>query len=83
MAGSPMYKIIAEQLRAKIESGEYRPGQQLPTELELRDQYNASRNTVRDAIKTLVDAGLIEALSSRGTFVKQSIVPFEITVTCP
>ncbi|MEU8229595.1 GntR family transcriptional regulator [Actinoplanes sp. NPDC048967] len=76
-----MYKIIAEQLRAKIESGEYRPGQQLPTELELRDQYNASRNTVRDAIKTLVDAGLIEALSSRGTFVKQSIVPFEITVT--
>jgi GntR family transcriptional regulator len=76
-----MYKIIAEQLRAKIESGEYRSGQKLPTELELRNEYDASRNTVRDALKTLVDDGLIEAFSGRGTFVKQRIIPFVITVT--
>jgi GntR family transcriptional regulator len=76
-----MYKIIAEELRAKIESGEYRPQQKLPTELELRNQYNASRNTVRDALKALVEEDLIEAFSGRGTFVKQRFNPLLITVT--
>jgi DNA-binding GntR family transcriptional regulator len=51
MAASPMYRQIAQHLREDIESGMLRPGQQLPTELELREQYNASRNTIRDAIK--------------------------------
>ncbi len=48
--GSPMYRQIAEQLRLRIESGELAPGSQLPTELVLREEFNASRNTVRDAI---------------------------------
>src|SRR5258707_328118 len=43
----PMYRLIAEDLRQKIESGELGHGDQLPTELELRDQYDASRNTIR------------------------------------
>ena len=46
----PMYRQIADDLRQKIESGELGSGRQLPTELELRDQYEASRNTVRDAV---------------------------------
>jgi len=48
---NPMYRQIAEHLRAQIESGNLKPGQQLETELELRERYSASRNTVRDAIK--------------------------------
>ena len=47
----PMYRQIAEDLRRQIEAGELAPGAQLRTELELREKYNASRNTVRDAIK--------------------------------
>jgi GntR family transcriptional regulator len=43
----PMYRQIADDLRAKIESSEIGPGDQLPTETELMDQYEASRNTVR------------------------------------
>jgi GntR family transcriptional regulator len=73
---NPMYRQIAEDLRAQIESGELEPGQQLRTELELRDRYNASRNTVRDAIKWLTNLGLVETKPGQGTFVVQKIDPF-------
>jgi DNA-binding transcriptional MocR family regulator len=43
---SPMYQLIAQDLRERIESGELPPGEQLPTELELRARYGAARNTV-------------------------------------
>jgi GntR family transcriptional regulator len=56
---NPMYRQIAEDLRGRIESGELAPGRQLPTELELRESYSASRNTVRDAIKWLTSLGLV------------------------
>ena len=49
--GSPMYRQIAETLREQIQSGDLQPGEQLKTELELREAFGASRNTVRDAIK--------------------------------
>jgi GntR family transcriptional regulator len=78
---NPMYRQIAEDLRAQIESGELRPGQQLRTELELRDHYNASRNTVRDAIKWLTTLGLVETRPGQGTFVVQKIDPFVYTLT--
>jgi GntR family transcriptional regulator len=78
---NPMYRQIAEDLRAQIESGELEPGQQLRTELELRDRYNASRNTVRDAIKWLTNLGLVETKPGQGTFVVQTIDPFVTTLT--
>ena len=43
--GNPMYRQIAEDLRVQIESGALHPGQQLQTEVELRQFYGASRNT--------------------------------------
>ncbi len=79
--GNPMYRQIAEDLRVQIESGELEPGQQLRTELELRDHYGASRNTVRDAIKWLTNLGLVETKPGQGTFVVQKIDPFVTTLT--
>ena len=78
---NPMYRQIAEDLRAQIESGGLPPGQQLRTELELREKYNASRNTVRDAIKWLTNLGLVETKPGQGTFVVQKIDPFVTTLT--
>jgi GntR family transcriptional regulator len=77
----PMYKQIAEDLREKIESGRLGHGAQLPTELELRDQYDASRNTVRDAVKSLITRGLVETRPGQGTFVVEKIDPFVTAVT--
>jgi len=80
MAG-PMYRQIAEDLREQIESGVIGPGRQLRTELELREHYRASRNTVRDAIKWLTSLGLVETKPGQGTFVVQKIDPFVTTLT--
>jgi GntR family transcriptional regulator len=77
----PIYRQIADDLRHQIETGELRPGEQFKTEIELRDRYNASRNTIRDAIKLLVTRGLIETRPGQGTFVVETIVPFITTLT--
>jgi GntR family transcriptional regulator len=79
--GSPMYRQIAEDLRAQIDSGDLKPGQQLRTEIELREHYGASRNTVRDAIKLLIALGLVETKAGQGTFVVLEIKPYTTTLT--
>ena len=73
---SPMYRQIAEQLREEIQSGRLKPGEQLPTEGELRDRYKASRNTVRDALKWVISLGLVETRPGQGTFVVERIDPY-------
>jgi GntR family transcriptional regulator len=77
----PMYRQIADALRGKIESGELAHGAQLPTEIELMEQYDASRNTVRDAIKLLISRALVETRAGQGTFVIEKINPFVTTLT--
>jgi GntR family transcriptional regulator len=81
MTQQPMYQQIAEKLRAQIESGELTPGAQLPTELELRDRYASSRNTIRDAIKRLTSQGLVETRPGQGTFVTRRVDPFVTVLT--
>jgi GntR family transcriptional regulator len=81
MARQPMYQQIADDLRKKIDSGTFAPGSQLPTELELREQYGASRNTVRDAIKRLTSLGLVETRPGQGTFVTLRVEPFVTVLT--
>src|SRR6266536_3441103 len=79
---TPMYRQIAEDLRQRVESGELAPGDQLPTELELREQYdNASRNTIRDAIRWLTTRQLVVTQPGRGTFVVEKINPFVMPLT--
>ena len=70
MAG-PLYRQIAEELRRRIDSDELRQGDQLPTEDELMAQYQASRNTVRGAIRQLTTRGLVNTQHGRGTFVTE------------
>jgi GntR family transcriptional regulator len=77
----PMYRQIADDLRRQIEAAELLPGAQLPTELELGEQYDASRNTIRDAIKWLITRRLVETRPGQGTFVLDQIVPFVTTLT--
>jgi GntR family transcriptional regulator len=81
MAQQPMYQQIAEDLRKQIESGALAQGHQLPTELELRARYGASRNTIRDAVKRLTGQGLIETKPGQGTFVTEKVDPFVTILT--
>jgi GntR family transcriptional regulator len=78
---NPMYRQIAEDLRGQVESGDLEPGQHLRTEIELRDHYGASRNTIRDAIKLLTAWGLVETRPGQGTFVARKIERYITTLT--
>lgn len=79
----PLYRMIAEDLRRKIESGELpkESGGPLPTEAELQKDFGASRNTIRDAIKWLVSLDLVETRPGQGTFVVEKPIPFVTTLT--
>jgi GntR family transcriptional regulator len=79
----PMYQRIADDLRSKIESGAFEPEGKLPPEGELQTGYDASRNTIRDAIKQLVSLGLVQTRPGQGTFVIGAIDPFVTTLTVP
>lgn len=75
------YQQIADDLRARIERGEYPRGSRLPTENELMDLYDASRNTIRDAVRLCVNLGLVQPQAGRGTFVTEEINPFVIALS--
>jgi GntR family transcriptional regulator len=77
----PMYRHIADDLRGKITLGELVPNAKLPTEGELSEQYDASRNTVREAIRRLTDEGLLESRPGQGTFVARKVNPFVTVLT--
>jgi len=73
-SGLPLYRQLYEVLRAQISSGAWRPGDMLPTETSLLDQYQVSRATVRRALDALVQEGLIYRERGRGTFVSHPTV---------
>jgi predicted HTH transcriptional regulator len=72
----PLYRRIAEDLISKIDSGELRAGSRLPSEVELREQYDVSRNTARDAVRWLVARGAVQAKPGQGVFVMDKVEPF-------
>ncbi|KXF83588.1 GntR family transcriptional regulator [Enterovibrio coralii] len=78
MARLPLYRKIADEIRNKIGTGEYRVGTALPTEAQLREAFSVSRVTVRQAIKLLVENGELESKQGSGTYVKESKVNYDI-----
>lgn len=65
------YRQIAQQLRERVEGGEYGPGRLLPSEAELGAEFDASRVTVRRALELLRDEGLVDSRQGVGWFVAQ------------
>jgi len=69
-ANSPRYQQLADALLRDIEGGKYKIGALLPPELALCEQHGVSRHTVREAIRRLVDMGLLGRRQGIGTHVK-------------
>jgi DNA-binding FadR family transcriptional regulator len=59
------YERLAAQIRGQIASGELGPGARLPSETRLADLADVSRSTVREALRTLQEAGFVERASPR------------------
>lgn len=64
-----LYEGIVQQIEDSILKGTLKPGDQLPAERELAQQFGVSRTAVREAVRALSEKGLVEAKSGRGTFV--------------
>lgn len=63
------YHRIADELRVRIEAGEYGASRLLPSEAELSSEFNASRVTVRRALEVLREDGLVDSRQGFGWFV--------------
>ena len=79
MPESTLYAKIEETIATEIAQGDYRPGDQLPTEDELLQRFQVSRITVRRAIQNLVGRGLLEIRRGLGTFVLEPRIEAELT----
>ncbi len=70
----PVYHQLAKILRRQIATGQLRPGNQIPSEAQLCEQYAISPMTARRALMVLLDEGLATAAPGRGTFVKPLVL---------
>ncbi len=78
MAKIPLYRQIADTIREKIRNGEFKVGEALPTEAQLRNDFSVSRVTIRQALKLLVENEELESVQGSGTYVKESKVNYDI-----
>jgi GntR family transcriptional repressor for pyruvate dehydrogenase complex len=71
---SPLVDLAVSQLREQVLSGQWPVGGRLPAETELAQRLEVGRSTVREAVRALVHAGLLETRQGSGTYVR-SVTP--------
>lgn len=57
-SGEPPYRVIASELRSRIEAGEFRPGDALPSITRLSQEYGVAKTTAQKALQVLKDEGV-------------------------
>src|SRR5574340_198219 len=67
-----VHEQISDQINQMIADGILKPGDQLPSERELAERFKVSRNSVRDALRTLEARGLLEIRQRGGTYVQSA-----------
>jgi len=70
----PVYYRLQEALRGKIEDGQWKPGEAIPSERLITEEYKISIGTVKKALGNLVDEGYLYRMQGKGTFVGRSIL---------
>jgi len=66
----PKYYQISEDIYKEIRDGQFQEGDKLPSEIVLCKKYNVSRGTIREAIKILMQQGLLAREQGKGTFIR-------------
>ena len=75
----PRYLQIVQQLRDRIQNGEYPPNTRIPTENELSVSMGVSRPTVRQALNLLEQEGRLTRVKGSGTYVTEPKIQHEST----
>ena len=70
-SGIPLHVQLADLIRDQVQRNELRPNHRLPSERELCETYHISRITVRKALNTLAQEGLVQSAAGKGTFVTE------------
>lgn len=65
-------------IRTQIESGAWKVGEKIPKEQELADMMQVGRNTVREAIRVLSHANVLDVRQGDGTYVRSNVDPAEV-----
>lgn len=68
-SSKPIYQQVREHLVHRVLTGEWKPGQLLPSETKLAAEYGFSQGTVRKAIEEMASEGLVNRHAGKGTFV--------------
>jgi len=63
-----LYKEVINQIVEMIKAAEWKPGERIPGEIELAKKFEVSRNSIREALKALGHAGILESKPGLGTF---------------
>lgn len=71
----PKYQVIASELRSQIRAGRFKDENILPTEFELMDIYQVSRQTIRQALAIIEKEGLIEKRRGSGSHIRRNPTP--------
>lgn len=72
LAGVALWRRIADEIRLDIVGARLGRGERLPTEAQLAERFSANRHTVRRALATLAQEGVIRAEQGRGVFVQDA-----------
>jgi DNA-binding transcriptional regulator YhcF (GntR family) len=78
LAHVPKYQKVKAMILADIRSGVYRPGERIPTREELVSKYAVTRTTIGQALKILVNAGVLSTSKRGGTVVTGKRMPLKV-----
>ncbi|CAM3638103.1 GntR family transcriptional regulator [Cohnella lubricantis] len=78
MKNQPLYKQIQDEIKELIREGKLRPGDRVPSEKELAEQFHVSQITSKNALIGLADEGILIRHQGKGTFVNQDVLSAHI-----
>ena len=75
----PCYSQLSKILLEQIRSGSLSPGGRLPTESAISKKYKLNRHTVRRAIESLAEEGMVYKIKGKGTFLAKTKIPYKVS----
>ncbi len=70
VSAQPLYLQLMDKIKEDISTGKYPFGSKIPTELELKQEFNISLGTIRRAVEELTKQGIVQKIQGKGTFVQ-------------
>ena len=77
-SGVALWRRVADSIEHGITAGVYASGERLPAETEIAESYKVNRHTVRRALATLAERGLVRAERGSGTYVEAKPIPYPL-----